>query len=371
MDPVLSPNLSTSSDHNSNVTAASQTNPKDHILSFDPNFHANGWVPPAALTALACANSLYCDASLAIMQRGPAMMPINASNCKASTVDYTSTNPTTLSNYSLNNASVETSHSSGSSSLGNLCYNTASRDTRTPPHRPVTSPGYVDNGTSSDIVPVVEASSSSLRTPDHRIEKTSRRLASTKVLKPKQPPAIVHLGYDKYSDTTAYAQSSSSLATSHQSIQTASVNVAPTKVLQTRKARATDHAGYDKHSDATASAKPPHHHPVSVIKPNSKYGVSKCPRKGCSAMRRGKAQQDNMRTHVRDVHEKPAPPTCEICKKVYVKNDSLKRHIEASHHAVQLPEGARIVRITRADGTVYATYPEVHDYVNMRKMETA
>ena len=258
------------------------------------------------------------------MRTSRAIMPINANNCIASPLDYLSTDSISPSNYSSDTASTETSLTSGSSNLGNLCDDVASRatGTRILPHRPVASPGYVKNGISSDVVPVVETSSSSLPTSDYRIQKTSRRLAHTKVLKPRQP-------------------------------------------------RAMGHAENRKFSDPTASAKPPHRPPKSAANPNSRYGFSKCPRQGCSAIRKGLDHRVNLRTHVRDVHEKPAPPTCEICEKVYVKNDSLKRHIKASHHAVELPEGARIVRMRRADGTVYATYTEIHDYVNVRKMEKA
>lgn len=323
MDLGLSQELSTESVHNLNVTKASQIDSEDYVLPFDLNFRADGLVPPAS-TACAYANSPYCDASISVEQICSAIVPIHANICIASTPDYLLKDPATLSTNSLSTASVTTGHCSGSSNLSNPCNNAASRakGTRNSPHHAVASPAYSTNGISSDVVPMVGASSSSLPTLHHRIRKTSRSLA-------------------------------------------------PSRNLQPGRLQTVDHEGNDKHAVATASGKPPHHPTMSASNFNSRDETSKCPKEGCRAIRKGLDQRENLRTHMRDVHEKPAPPTCEICGKVYVKNDSLKRHIRASHHAVKLPEGARIVCMRKADGTVYATYAEVHDYVKVKNGKKA
>ena len=322
MDPVFSQDLPTNSYNNSNVTVADQIYSENEFLPFEQNVYADGVVSPTVLNARACANSSYRDASIPAMHTGRAAMPTNATTCIASTSKGFSTDPATLSNYSPNTASVETSHPNGSSDFSNPCYNAAPRATGTPnsPHRPTASLDYMRNGTSSDIIPVAEASSNPF-------------------------------------------------STFHQPIQPTSPSPAPTKIFKPNQLQAINHSGYNKPLDPTALVKSPHNALTSVTKPKPHYGVSKCPWKGCLKVRRGKDHRTNMRTHVRDAHEKPAPPTCEICGKIYAKNGSLKRHLQQSNHPIDIEKVVCTVRKTRADGTVYTTYQEVHDYVNMRKMK--
>lgn len=322
MDPVFSQDLPTNSYNYSNVTVADQIYSEDEFLPFEPNVYADGVVSHTVLNAPAYANSPYRDASIPAMHTGRAAMPTNATTCIDSTSKGFLTDPATLSNYSSNTASVETSHPNRSSDFSNPCYNAAPRATGTPdsPHRPAASLDYMRNGTSSDIIPMAEASPNPSSTFHQPIQATSPNLASTNTSRPNQLQAINHSGYNKPLDPKAFAVS-------------------------------------------------PHNPPASVTKPEPKYGVSKCPWKGCLKVRRGKDHRTNMRTHVRDAHEKPAPPTCEICEKVYAKNGSLKRHLQQSNHPINLEKVVCTVRKTRAVGTVYTTYQEVHDYVNMRKMK--
>lgn len=319
MDPVLSQDLLTSPYNFANVTVASQIAFEDHLQPLIPNYTPDRPMPSTASTATAYANLASYNGSS--RNTGQAVMPIHATPWMAPTLNCSSTDPTTFSNYSSHAASVDTSHFNGSPNLRHTCYNAAlgGAGTENSAHVPVALPGCTGN---SSLMPGTEEFSNSNSTSHRPSHKASPSLAPKRTLKPKWP-------------------------------------------------RVVDHSGCDKSLDVPASAKSLRRPPASVTKANSKNDVSKCPRKGCSATRTGASHIENMRTHVRDAHEKPAPPTCEFCGKVYIKNDSLRKHINASNYAVKVPKGTRIVRKKRADGRVYATYQVVHDYVNMRKMKKA
>ena len=318
MEPVISQDLLTNSYNNSNVTVASQIAFEDHLQPLITNFTLDRPVPPAVSTATAYANIASYDASS--KYTGQAVMPIHSTSWMASTLSYSSTDSTILSSYSSNSASADTSHFNGSSNIRYLYYNAAlgAAGTHISSHVPVALPSSTVNST---LMPRNEGSSNSNCASHRPVHEAFPSLAPRRTLKPKQP-------------------------------------------------RATRHSRHDMFSHSPASAESPRNPSASVTEPSSKTDVSKCPWKGCSARRTGASNIENMRTHVRDSHEKPAPPTCELCGKVVIKNNSLKKHLE-SNHSVEFPEGTRIVRKRRADGRVYATYQVVHDYVNMRKTNKA
>ena len=316
MEPVISQDLLANSYNNSNVTVASQIAFEDHLQPLITNFTLGRPVPPAVSTATAYANIASYDASS--RHTGQAVIPIHSASWMASTLNYSSTDPTILSSYS---PSADTSHFNGSCNIRHPYYNAAlgAAGTHISSHVPVALPSSTVNST---LMPRNEGSSNSNCASHRPVHEAFPSLAPRRTLKPKQP-------------------------------------------------RATRHSRHDMFSHSPASAESPRNPPASVTEPSSKTEVSKCPWKGCSAIRTGASHILNMRTHVRDTHEKPAPPTCELCGNFYTKNDSLRKHINASHQVVNVPKGTRIVRKRMADGRVYATYQVVHDYVNMRKTNKA
>ena len=67
-------------------------------------------------------------------------------------------------------------------------------------------------------------------------------------------------------------------------------------------------------------------------------------------------------------HERPAPPMCELCGRVFGKNESLKRHLKKESPKIDIPRRESVVRKIKADGTLYSTYQEVYDHVRERSL---
>lgn len=327
LDPVFSQDLSTNVPYSSNSTAASQTSRENHLLSFNPNPSADIPMAPAVIAAGACGHNSYRDASTPITRpitrAGWVIVPTNATAWSAFTMTNFSIHPTTPSNMSPGIASVETNRLDRPSRSNCPCYNPSPTTvcTNTLPHNATTSLGHPGNGTLSSIRAPREASSNPVFTPHSLNRAIFPSLASTDNINPIQLQAIDH------------------------SVHDASLDAIP--------------AG-------TFSSNPS----ASVTEPDSAHSVSKCSWIGCSTTVKGKHRISNMQNHVRYTHEKPAPPICEICEMKFKKNESLKRHLK-NIHQYKPPDVLRTVRKRRADGTLFSTYQQVHDYVNGRVLGLA
>ena len=174
MEPVLSQDLLMNPYNNSNVTISTQIAFEDHLQPLIPNFAPDRPAPPAVPTATAYANIASYDAFS--RYTGQAVTPIHATPWMASTSDYSSTDPTTLSTYSSNFASVDTSHFNGSSNLIIPYYSVTlgSAGTHNSAQVPVALPSYA--GISNSMPGTEEPSNS---------KSASHRPGHRKTLKPK------------------------------------------------------------------------------------------------------------------------------------------------------------------------------------------
>lgn len=69
-------------------------------------------------------------------------------------------------------------------------------------------------------------------------------------------------------------------------------------------------------------------------------------------------------------HEKPAPPICEVCGRLYKKkSDSLKKHLNLKHEIQDSNEGTGSAKDKRRMGRYFLRIRKVHNYVNKRKMK--
>lgn len=316
MDPVFLQDLSTRLHHNPNSTEAGQTSSEDHLLPFNTKLPADRPVAPAVLTGL------YCDVPIPTTHTGRAVMPTNTTTWFASTMNCLSRGSPTPSTISPSVAAVETTHLNGILSSSHPYYNASSRAAGTYilPHNQVASLDFLGNATSPRVVALSNAFNPTM--PSSRLsQKTLPSLASTNTPKFHQPQAPDYHGHDESLDTMPFT------------------NPSPNPL-------------------------------VSITLPNLQPNFSVCPWQGCSTITRKKHHKSNMRNHVRTTHLKPAPPTCELCGKELKKNESLKKHLGKKHQFVP-PKGVQTVRKTRADGTLFTTYQQVHDYVNRRRMEKA
>ncbi len=318
-DPLLCQELSTDIYHGLDGTAASQKGSEYHLLSPNPNSSTNGCVPSAVLAPRDCEKSPRCSISVPVSHMDQAVTPSNATTWIPSRMNCFATGPTIASSTSPSITSVETNQLDCPSNARRPCYITPSRGTTTHTSLvgPVASLGYIGNGTSSGFIPVTQVSSSISTSP------FSQDTASSLGSKSNNPHEIHDYGHGE------------------------SLVAEPLKTSS---------------SESTAS----------VVRPELEHGLSKCPWKGCSTTTQKKHHKSNMRNHVRTKHEKPAPPMCELCGVRFEKNHSLKRHLEAkTKHDFPLEKPGRTVRKTRANGTPYTTYQQVHDYVNEKIMEKA
>lgn len=318
MDPVFSQDLSTGVDLHPDSTAAGQPSCEYDLVDFNLSLLADVPVPPAVLTARVHPNSPYCDVSIPITHTGRAVMPTTATTGSASSMSCFSAGPTTSSTVSPSVAPVETSHLNRPSRFSLPYYNASSRaaSTHIAPRHPPASLRFPGSGTESTSTASTEESYYPNLAFDRLHQKTS---PSRETLKPILPKAI-------------------------------------------------DYYGNAESLGAIPFRNPSSNAPVSVTGPKLKYGISRCPWKGCFTITTRKNHKSNMRNHVRMTHEKPASPICEVCGRHYKKNDSLKKHLNLKHR-FEFLEGERAVQKTKPDGTLFSTYQEVHDYVNKRKMK--
>ena len=322
-DPVFCQGLSTDI-HNGLVgTAASQQGSEYDLLSLNPNSSADGCVPPAVLAPRDYERSPCRSVSVPESHTDQAVTPRNLSTWVPSGMSYFATGLTIASNTSPRVTSVETNQLDCPSNSRRPCYNTSSRCTTTHTSLvgPIASLGYIGNGTSSGFIPVTQVFSSISTSPFS--QDTAPSLGSLKIMNSNKPQEIHDYGPGESLDAEPLRTSS---------------------------------------SESTPS----------VTEPELEHGLSKCPWKGCSTTTQKKHHKSNMRNHVRTRHEKPAPPMCELCGVKFEKNCILKKHLKAKRkHNFPLEEPGRTVRKTRANGTTYTTYQQVHDFVNEKMMEKA
>ena len=323
-DPVFSQDLSIDVHTNPASIAVSQTDFEDHVIHFNTHLSADRPMPPTVLSANDYGNSPYYNISIPIIHTNRVLMPTNSITCSGSATDCFPTGTTILSNTSPSITSVDTTHLDRVSSLSNPQHNARSRITGTyiSLPGPVASPGYTGNGRSSSSISVTEMPNPISKFP--RLgQGTSSSLGSKKVLKPNQPQDTGNYGHHE------------------------SLGVIPVK-------------------------NPSSNRPVSVTGPGLERGFSKCPWEGCPTITTKRHHKSNMRNHVRTKHEKPAPPMCEICGIEFERHSNLKKHLRGKKtHCFPLVKSARTVRKIRADGKLYTTYQQVHDYVKDRTAKKA
>ena len=323
-DPVFSQDLSIDVHTNPASIPVSQTHFEDHVIHFNTQLSADRPMPPTILSATDYGNSPYYNISIPIIHTNRVLMPTNSTTYWNSAIDCFPTGTTILSNTSPSITSVDTTHLGRVSSLSEPQHNPRSSFTGTyiSLPDPVASPGYTGNGGSSGSIPVTE-----MPNPISKFSRlgqgTSPSLGSKKVFKPNQPQ-----------DTSNYGH--------HESL-----DVIPVK-------------------------SPSPNSPVSVTGAGLERGFSKCPWEGCPTITTKRHHKSNMRNHVRTKHEKPAPPMCEICGIEFERHSNLKKHIRGKKtHCFPLVKSARTVRKIKADGKLYTTYQQVHDYVNDRTAKKA
>ncbi|CAF9937434.1 hypothetical protein IMSHALPRED_011137 [Imshaugia aleurites] len=305
---------------NPNGTAAEPTSFQDHCSPFNPICPASTPVPPAVFPANVYSNHPYSDVSISITHTGRAVVPTSMNPWFGPREGCFSTDPTTPSRTSPSIASVYTIHPNGQSKSNHPCYEASPRaaSTQRSPHNPATSPNYPGIVTISSSIAVTKSSNAILKYASLGPE-SSASLASMETLKPSQTKAI-------------------------------------------------DDQEHKKRSDTIPSRKPSTKPRLSVTRRDSDYGFSSCPWPGCSTITRKKNHKSNMRNHVRMTHERPAPPMCELCGRVFGKNESLKRHLKKESPKIDIPRRESVVRKIMADGTLYSTYHEVYDHVRERSM---
>ena len=318
MDPVFSQDLSTAVYLNPDSIAAGQPSSEYDLEDFNLNLSTDLPVPPTVLTARAHLNSPCCEVSIPITHTDRAVMPTKATTWTASAMDYLWTGSPTPSSISPSVAPVETAHLNRPSRVSHPYHNALSRATSTPiaPRNPPASLSFPGSGMDSTFTASTEESSYPNLAFDRLHQKTS---PSRGALKPIQPKAIDYCEYDESLGAIPFRNPSSSAR-------------------------------------------------VSVTGPKVRYGISRCPWKGCFTITTRKSHKSNMRNHVRMTHEQPAPPICEVCGRHYKKNDSLKNHLNLKHE-FKIPTRVWAVKKKKADGTLFFTYQQVYDYVNKRKMK--